>query len=101
MVENVSKFTDVSDISKLNDFSEYLRIISEYDIMCPLELWKKWQNHLPGLAKIAKKYQGVQDSPAACERMFSTARNIFSLKHRRVSVLLLTTLVFLKLNLEL
>jgi len=35
---------------------EYLRIISECDIMCALELWKKWQNHLPGLAKIAKKY---------------------------------------------
>jgi len=22
--------------------------------MCPLEFWKKWQNHLPGLAKIAE-----------------------------------------------
>jgi len=39
--------------------------------MCPLEFWKKWQNHLPDLAKIAKKYQGVQESSAACER-FST-----------------------------
>jgi len=56
MVENVSKFTDVCDISILNDISKYLHIISEYDIMCPLEFWKKWQNHLPGLAKIAKKY---------------------------------------------
>jgi len=46
----------VCDISKLNDIGEYLRIISECEIMCPLELWKKWQNHLPGLAKIAKKY---------------------------------------------
>jgi len=64
------------DISKLNDISEYLRIISECDIICPLEFWKKWQNHLLDLAKIAKKYQGVQ---AACERMFSTAGNIFSL----------------------
>ncbi len=42
------------DISKLNDIGEYLRIISECDIMCPLEFWKKWQNHLPGLAKIGK-----------------------------------------------
>jgi hypothetical protein len=50
--------------------------------MCPFEFWKKWQNHLPGLAKIAKKYLGVQDSSAACERMFNTAGNIFSLKHR-------------------
>jgi len=40
--------------------------------MCTLEFWKKWQNHLPGLAKIANN--------AACERMFSTAGNIFSLK---------------------
>jgi hypothetical protein len=47
---------DVCDISKLNDISEYLRIISECDLMFPLEFWKKWQNHLPGLAKIAKKY---------------------------------------------
>jgi len=46
----------VCDICKLNDISEYLRIISECDIMCPLEFWKKWQNHFPGLAKIAKKY---------------------------------------------
>jgi len=44
----------VCDISKLNDKGEYLRITSECDIMCPLEFWKKWQNHLPGLAKIAK-----------------------------------------------
>jgi len=60
MVENwvlsVSKFTDVCDICKLNDIGEYLRIISECDIMCPLEIWKKCQNHLPGLAKIFKKY---------------------------------------------
>jgi len=34
---------------------------------------------LPGLAKIAKKYKGVQASSAACERMFSTAGFIFSL----------------------
>jgi len=44
----------VCDISKLNDIGEYLRIISECDIMWPLEFWKKCQNHLPGLAKIAK-----------------------------------------------
>jgi len=55
--------------------------------MCPLEFWKKWQNHLPGLAKIAKKYKGVQASSAACERMLSTAGNIFFLKHKRMSVL--------------
>ena len=49
------KFTDVCvcDISKLNDIGEYLRIISECDIK--LEFCEKWQNHLPGLAKIAKK----------------------------------------------
>jgi hypothetical protein len=46
----------VFDISKLNDIGEYLRIISECDIMSQLEFWNKWQNHLPGLAKIAKKY---------------------------------------------
>ncbi len=46
----------VCDISKLNDIGEYLRIISECDIVCPLEFWKKWQNQLPGLAKSAKKY---------------------------------------------
>jgi len=85
----------------MNDIDEYLRIISECNIMCPLEFWKKWQNHLPGLAKIAKKYLGVQASSAACERMFSTAGYIFSLQRRRMSVLLFTTLVFLKLNQEL
>jgi len=50
------KFTDVCvcDICKLNDIGDYLRIISECDIMCLLEFWKKWQNHFSGLAKIAK-----------------------------------------------
>jgi len=67
----------VCDICKLNDIGEYLRIISECDIMC--EFWKKWQNHLPGLAKIANKYKCVQVSSAACERMFSAAGNIFPL----------------------
>jgi hypothetical protein len=51
--------------------------------MCPLEFWTKWQNHLPGLAKIAKKYQGVQASSSACERMFSIAGNIFLLKTQK------------------
>ena len=36
---------------------------------------------------------------SACELMFmSTAGNIFSLKHRRMSALIFNTLVFLKLN---
>jgi hypothetical protein len=37
----------------------YINPILEFengDIMCSLEFWKKWQNHLPGLAKISKKY---------------------------------------------
>ena len=46
------------------------------------------------LAKIAKKYLGVQASSAACERIFSTAGNIFSLKRRRMSLLLVYKLVF-------
>ncbi len=54
-----------------------------------------------GLSENCQKYQGVQASSAACERMFSTAGNIFSLKHRRVLVLLFTTSVFLKFNQEL
>jgi hypothetical protein len=49
----------VCDISKLNDIGEYLRIISEYDIICSLEFWKRWQNHLPGLAKIAKNINAL------------------------------------------
>jgi hypothetical protein len=60
---------------------------------------------LPDLAKIAKKYcvqdvqEGVRDVQG--KRMFSTAGNIFSLQHRRMSVLIFTTFVFLKLNQEL
>ena len=84
------------NVIKKNDIYEYLRIISECDIMCPLEFWKKWQNHLPALAKIAKKYLGVQASSAVCKR--STAGQIYSFKRRRMSVLLFTTLIFFKLK---
>jgi len=55
ILEKISKRI-LEKISKLNDTGEYLRIIFECNIMCQLEFWKKWQNHVPGLAKIAKKY---------------------------------------------
>jgi hypothetical protein len=51
--------------------------------------------------KLPKNIKVFKASSAACERMFSTAGNISSLKHKRMSVLLFTTLVFLKLNQEL
>ncbi len=47
---------DVCDISKLNDISEYLRIISECDLMFPLEFWKKMSKSFARLSEIAKKY---------------------------------------------
>jgi len=47
-----------------------------------------------------QKYLGVQASSAAWERIFSTAGHIFSLKRRRMSLLLITKLVFLKLDQE-
>ena len=78
---------------------EYILIVStEEDVDCPLVFWAKWESHLPGLAKLAKKYLGIQASSAACERMFSKAGHIFSLKRRRISIALFTALTFLKLN---
>ena len=64
----------------------------------PLLFWKENQNRFPILAKLAKKYLGVQASSAAVERLFSIAGHIFSLKRRKLTASNFITLVFLKLN---
>jgi hypothetical protein len=45
----------VCDICKLNDIGEYLRIISECDIMCPLEFWKKMAKSFARLSENCQK----------------------------------------------
>ena len=47
---------------------------------------------------IAKKVPGVPASSSGCERMFSIAGNIFSIKRRHLKAKLFECLVFCKLN---
>ena len=47
---------------------------------------------------MAKKVPGVPASSSGCERMFSIAGNIFSIKRRHLKAKLFECLVFCKLN---
>ena len=88
----------VCDICKLNDISEYLRIISECDIMCPLEFWKNGkiicqaQRKLPKILRCSSQLcclrTYVQHSrkylPLKTQKNVSTTINYFSFMMRRV-----------------
>jgi len=67
----------------------------------PIRILEKMAKSFARLSENCQKILRCSSVSAACERMFSTAGNIFFLKHRRMSVLLFTTLVLLKLNQEL
>ena len=45
-----------------------------------LYYWRSHECVFPGLAMLAKKFLSVHASSAACERMFSIAGQIFSVK---------------------
>ena len=76
---------------------DYLRSAVRTELPA-LEFWKKEESNFPYLAKIAKKYLGVQASSAAVERMFSISGHIFSLKRRRLGDIMFAYLVYTKLN---
>ena len=106
MEKNFFFSEEVSDIpvkkidfidNMLNDFTR-LTTSCRKETKCPLEFWSKYEMVYPELSKIAKKYLSVQASSAACERIFSIAGHIFSLKRRRLCHGLFSDLVFLKLN---
>ena len=63
-----------------------------------LFFWRSHECVFPGLAMLAKKFLSVQASSAACERMFSIAGHIFSVKRRRLGIKFFMQLLFLKLN---
>ena len=62
-----------------------------------LLFWKAYENSLPLLAPLAKKFLGFSASSASVERMFNIPGHIFSNK-RRTGVSLFENLSFLKLN---
>ena len=80
--------------------NDYIAVTCEADkeIFKPLDFWKQNEFRFEVLAKLAKKYLGVQASSASVERMFSIAGHIYSLKRRNLKVSNFMTLVFLKLN---
>ena len=73
-------------------------VLSNVTELPALEFWKKEESSFPYLAKIAKKYLGVQASSVAVERMFSISGHIFSLKRRRLGDIMFADLVYTKLN---
>ena len=79
---------------------EYIRkaTLCRENCHCPLEFWKDNEFIYPELAVLARKYLSIQASSGACERMFSLAGHIFSLKRRCLGHSIFSDLVFLKLN---
>lgn len=76
----------------------YISVVRSNNFVDALDFWKCYKHQFPELAKLAKKYLGVQASSAGVERMFNFAGHILSNKRRRSSVKLFENLVFLKLN---
>lgn len=65
---------------------------------CVLNFWKEKESRWLCLSKVAKKVLGVPASSSGCERMFSIAGHVHSLKRRRMKAYIFESLVFCKLN---
>ena len=94
----LDKTSDFCSDSIQNMLDDYIQSVNTNKLKDPLEFWKFNESKWPYLAKLAKKYLGVQASSAAVERMFSISGHIYSVKRRRMSIKLFEYLVFLKLN---
>jgi hypothetical protein len=75
---------------------QYSLAVEESNSTDPLAFWRANESRFPALALIAKKFLGVPASSA--KRMFSIAGHIFSLKRRKLGVVIFRCLVLLKLN---
>ena len=95
--EKTAEEMDVVDkIDTLLD--KFIQIVSDHNNTDALDFWRMHEIVFPGLELLAKKYLSVQASSAACERMFSIAGHIFSVKRRRLGIKFFTQLLLLKLN---
>ena len=96
------KKPQLTNIEKAEDFDlsidSYCTLVDSSHYTDVLEFWKINEYKYQELAKLAKKFLGVQASSASVERMFNFAGQIFSNKRRRTGVKLFENLVFLKLN---
>jgi hypothetical protein len=77
---------------------KYIKVVQDWEDTDALNFWRTHEIVFPELALLAKKYLSVQASSAACERMFSIAGHIFSVKRRRLGIRFFTQLLLLKLN---
>jgi hypothetical protein len=70
--------------SPLTEVARYRSSPTVYD-MEPLEFWKTYQLHYPGVAMLARNYLAVPASSATVERVFSRAGNALTKKSTRLS----------------
>ena len=95
--EPVAIESDVNDKITCS-IEKYIKVLEGWEDSDALNFWRTHEIIFPELALLAKKYLSVQASSAACERMFSIAGNIFSVKRRRLGIRFFTQLLLLKLN---
>ncbi len=69
----------VCDICKLNDTGEYLRIISECDLMCPLEFWKNGKIICQAQRKLPKNIKVFKPALLLANVCLAQQEMIFSL----------------------
>jgi hypothetical protein len=77
---------------------DYMTDIVNFKGKCVLTFWKEKESRWLCLSKVAKKVLGVPASSSGCERMFSIAGHVHSLKRRRMKAYIFESLVFCKLN---
>jgi len=95
--EPVAIESDVND-KITSSIEKYIKVLESWEDTDALNFWRTHEIIFPELALLAKKYLSVQASSAACERMFSVAGHIFSVKRRRLGIRFFTQLLLLKLN---
>jgi hypothetical protein len=73
-------------------------MVDPANIACPLMWWKEQESRFPAVSYAARQFLGIPGSQIDCERIFSIAGILTALRHSRLGITNLDTLVMIKKN---
>lgn len=94
-----ASITEASKGLLLGELSLFRRLVVEPDtVACPLQWWKEHEKRFPTVGFVARQLLGIPGSQIECERIFSIAGILTSLRRCRLGTENLDALVMIQKN---
>ena len=87
-----------NDAINVDEVANYLALPKIHHDDCPLKWWRINKTRFPVLSKLARKYLAIPATSTPCERLFSEAGNVMTIKRTQLAPNMLENLVFCKKN---